>query len=69
MIKDFEIVGCRVSLKLDMLHANLDKFKDNMRAYSEEQAGRFYQDVIDFNAATRENGVSVMGKLIREGKG
>ena len=34
-----------MSLKLHMLDAHLDKFKDNMDAYSEEQSERFHQDV------------------------
>ena len=31
-----------------MLHAQLDQFKDNLRAYSEEQGELFHQDVMDF---------------------
>ncbi|GBP54406.1 hypothetical protein EVAR_29482_1 [Eumeta japonica] len=37
-----------MSLKVHMLHAHLDKFKDNLGAYSEEQGERFHQDVMNF---------------------
>ena len=45
MIDAFEVMGCRMSLKLHMLDAHLDKFKDSMGAYSEEQGEHFYQDM------------------------
>ena len=45
LIKTYGAMGCRMSLKLHMLDAHLDKFKDNMGAYSEEQGERFHQDV------------------------
>lgn len=38
-------MGCRVSHKLCMLNAYLDKFKDNMVVYSEKLDEQFYQDV------------------------
>ncbi|GBP11748.1 hypothetical protein EVAR_77853_1 [Eumeta japonica] len=37
MLHNFKVMGCRMSLKVHMLHAHLDKFKDNLGAYSEEQ--------------------------------
>ncbi|CAH2103404.1 unnamed protein product [Euphydryas editha] len=37
-----------MSLKVHMLHAHIDKFENNLAAYSEEQGKRFYQDIIDF---------------------
>lgn len=37
-----------MSLKMHMLHSHLDKFKDNMGAYSEEQGERFHQDIMEF---------------------
>lgn len=39
-------MGCRMSLKVHILHTLLDKFKD-MGAYSEEQ-GMCFQDIWDF---------------------
>jgi len=48
MLKNFKAMGCRMSLKVHMLHAHLDKFKNNMGAYSEEQGERFHQDIMNF---------------------
>ena len=45
MKNSFCAMRCRMSLKLHMLDAHLDKFKDNMGNYSEEQGERFHQDV------------------------
>jgi len=47
-IKIYANVGCRMSLKIHILDAYLQKFKDNMGAYSEEQDERFHQDILDF---------------------
>ncbi|KAL0818421.1 hypothetical protein ABMA28_008887 [Loxostege sticticalis] len=48
MLDNFKVMGCRMSLKVHMLHAHLDQFKNNLGAYSEEQGERFHQDVMDF---------------------
>ncbi|GBP43079.1 Chimeric ERCC6-PGBD3 protein [Eumeta japonica] len=48
MLDNFKLMGCRMSLKVHMLHAHLDQFKDNLGAYSEEQGERFHQDVMNF---------------------
>lgn len=48
MLDSFKVMGCRMSLKLHMLHAHLDKFKDNLGEYSEEQGERFHQDIMNF---------------------
>ncbi|EFN80410.1 hypothetical protein EAI_14760, partial [Harpegnathos saltator] len=37
-----------MSLKIHILNAHLDKFKENMRTYSEEQGERFHQDILYF---------------------
>ena len=37
-----------MSLKVHILDAYLDKFKENMGAYSEEQGEHFHQDILDF---------------------
>ncbi|XP_048510257.1 uncharacterized protein LOC125500692 [Athalia rosae] len=47
-LTNFKAMGCRMSLKVHMLHAHLDKFKNNMGAYSEEQGERFHQDIMNF---------------------
>ena len=41
-------MGCRMSLKVHILDAHLDKFKKNKNAYLEEQGKRFHQDTLDF---------------------
>lgn len=48
MLENFKAMGCRMSLKVHMLHAHLDKFKNNMGEFSEEQGERFHQDIEDF---------------------
>lgn len=45
LTKNFENMGCRMSLKVHILHSHLNKFKENMGIYSEEQGERFHQDV------------------------
>ena len=48
LIKNYSKMGCRMSFKVHILDAHLDKFKENMGAYSEEQGERFHQDIMDF---------------------
>ncbi|KAL7849486.1 hypothetical protein SRHO_G00211090 [Serrasalmus rhombeus] len=48
LIKNYAAMGCRMSLKIHILDAHLDKFKENMGAYSEEQGERFHQDIMNF---------------------
>ncbi|XP_058885016.1 uncharacterized protein LOC131737778 [Acipenser ruthenus] len=48
LVKNYGTMGCRMSLKVHILDAHLDKFKENMGAYSEEQGERFHQDMLDF---------------------
>ncbi|KAL7837429.1 hypothetical protein SRHO_G00271400 [Serrasalmus rhombeus] len=48
LIKNYAAMGCRMSLKIHILDAHLDKFKQNMGAYSEEQGERFHQDIMNF---------------------
>ncbi|XP_058881104.1 peroxisomal biogenesis factor 7 isoform X1 [Acipenser ruthenus] len=42
LVKNYGTMGCRMSLKVHILDAHLDKFKENMGAYSEEQGERFH---------------------------
>ena len=44
----YEKMGCRMSLKLHILHSHIDEFKDNLGDYSEEQGERFHQNVKSF---------------------
>ena len=43
LIKNYAKMGCRISLKVHILDAHLDKFKENIGPYSEEQGERLYQ--------------------------
>ena len=48
LVNSYGKMGCRMSMKLHILHAHLDEFKSNLGAYSEEQGERFHQDIKDF---------------------
>ena len=48
LVDAYEKMGCRISLKLHVLHSHIDEFKDNMGDYSEKQGERFHQDVKSF---------------------
>ena len=45
LIKSYAEMGCRMSVKVHLLRAHVDKFKENLEAYSEE---RFHQDIKNF---------------------
>lgn len=44
-VQNYCKMGCRMSLKVHILDAHLESFKENMGAYSEEQGERFHQDM------------------------
>ena len=48
LVNAYEKMGCRMSLKLHILHSHIDEFKDNLGDYSEEPGERFHQDVKSF---------------------
>ena len=73
LVEAYRKMGCRMSLKIHVLHAHLDEFKDNMRDYSEEQGERFHQDVRSFEERYKvQYNESMMGdyiwNLLRESK-
>ena len=45
MIKNFKILCCSMSLKINFLDLHLDYFFENLRAISEEQGERFHRDI------------------------
>ena len=45
LIKSYEKLGCRMSLKLHFLHSHLDFFRNNLGIVSEEHGERFHQDI------------------------
>ena len=73
LLKSYKEMGCRMSLKLHMMHCHLDFFKSNMGDYSEEHGERFHQDVMHFeNRYQGQYNEHMMGdyvwSLIRETK-
>ena len=42
LLRNYEIMGCNMSLKIHFLHSHLDFFPDNFGAVSEEQGERFH---------------------------
>ena len=50
LVKSYGNMRCRMSMKIHMLDAHLDEFKENLGAYSDEQGERFHQDIKDFES-------------------
>lgn len=48
MIKNFQILGCNMSIKLHFLDSHLDFFPDKLGDFSEEHGERCHQDMKDF---------------------
>ncbi|GBM23562.1 hypothetical protein AVEN_46244-1, partial [Araneus ventricosus] len=47
MIKNFKILGCSMSLKVNFLVSHLDYFLENLGAVRKEQGERFQQDIME----------------------
>ncbi|GBM51326.1 hypothetical protein AVEN_175768-1 [Araneus ventricosus] len=47
MIKNFKILGCSMSLKVQFLDSHLDYFPEDLGAVSEEQGEIFHHDIKD----------------------
>jgi len=45
LLKNFQKLGCNMSLKVHFLHSHLDYFPRNLGEVSEEQGERFHQDI------------------------
>ena len=61
-----------MSIKVHILDAHLDKFKENTKAYLEEQGERFHPDILDFERRYQgQYNANMMGGyiwgLLREG--
>lgn len=66
LAKNYGKTGCRMSLKVYILDAHPDKFKENVGAYSEEQGARFHQDICwTLNAATKDRIMKTRWDYIR----
>jgi hypothetical protein len=65
LVKTYQRMGCRMSLKLHVLHAHLDEFKENLGHYSEEHGERFHQDIRSFEERYKgQYNESMMGDYI-----
>ena len=63
--KHYAKMVCRMSFKVHILDAHLDKFKENMGADLELQGKRFYQDISDFESRYQvQYNESMMGDYI-----
>ena len=45
LLKSYEDMGCRMSLKIHFLHSQLNFFPPNLGAVSDEHGERFHQDI------------------------
>jgi hypothetical protein len=45
VIKHYEVLGCRMSVKLHYLHSHLEFFRPNLDDVSEEHGNRVHQDI------------------------
>ena len=50
LVNSYSKMGCKMSMKVHMLDVDLDEFKENLGAYSEEHGERFHQDIKDFES-------------------
>jgi hypothetical protein len=46
LMKHYELLGCRMSVKMHYLHSHLSFFKQNLGDVSEEHGERFHQDIL-----------------------
>ena len=50
LVNSYGYKGCRMSIKVHLLNAHLDEFKENLGAYLEELGERFHQNIKDFES-------------------
>ena len=62
VLKSYEDMGCRMSLKIHFLHSHLNVFPPNLVAVSDEHGERFQQDITeDGEQLSRQMEASMMG--------
>ena len=66
LLKRFQALGARMSIKLHFLSSHLDYFPDNCGDYSEEQGYRFHQDIRVMGALPWPLGREYAGRLLLE---
>ena len=65
LVNSYGNMGCRMSMKVHMLDAHLDEFKENLGAYSKELGEQFHQDIKDFESRYQEQyNKNMMGDYI-----
>ena len=65
LIDAYQAMGCRMSLKLHVLHSHIAEFRGNMGDYSEEQGEEFHQDIKAFEERYKgQYNESMMGDYI-----
>ena len=63
MIMNFSNIGCTMCLNVHiMVFSRLDKFKNNIGVYSEEQGERFHQDIMAFEIRYKGQYMCTCGK-------
>ena len=50
LLKSYEDMGCRMSLKIHFLYSHLSFFPPNLGAVSDEHGARFYQDITNMES-------------------
>ena len=45
LLRSFQQLGCKMSIKVHFLHSHLDEFPPNLGDMSDEQGERFHQDI------------------------
>ena len=45
LLRNYHIMGCKMSLKVHFLHSQLPFFHENLGAVSDEHGERFHQDI------------------------
>lgn len=48
LVKNYRKMGSRISVKVYILDAHLEKFKENMAGCSKEEGKPFQQNILDF---------------------
>ena len=65
LMNAYEKMGCKMLLKLHILHSLIDEFKDNLGDYSKQQSERFHQDVKSFEERCKgQHNKNMMGDCI-----
>ena len=56
-MQHYEILGCRMLVKLQYFHSHLEFFRQNLGDISEEHVECFHQDIEAIERDTRDDGM------------